>query len=485
MASKMKKDFLYNLAYQILVVALPLVTTPYISRVLGSEGVGIFGFTYGIISYFVLFGTLGIALYGRREVAYKQSDIKTRSEIFWQINIIKWISLAVFLFIYYLTCIKNDQYGAYYKIFTLEMVAAALDISWYYQGLEKFKPVAIRNMVVKLASVALIFLLVNKPEDLWIYILIFSGSNLISNLSLWLFVPKTLTKVKIKVSSFKQHLKPVLMLLLPQIATEVYLVLDKIMLGLLIQNMSEVGIYEQSQKLEKFSLSIVTALTPIMAIRISNLFSKKKDNEIKEKLTKSFHFTWFLATPIAFGIAGIASNLVPWFLGDQFLGAIPVMQIGCILVFAVSLSSTSGLQYLVSAKKQNAMTLSIVIAAIANFIGNLILIPMLGAIGAIITSVMAECIVTGIQFHYTKKAVPLKDIFRPTLKCIPCGLLMLAAVILSGLFLPKTAVGTFIQIIIGSIVYISSMTIAKDKMMLEIWETIRGTLWKLTHRKAK
>lgn len=483
MASKIKKDFLYNLAYQVLVIALPLITTPYISRVLGSEGVGIFGFTYSIVSYFTLFGTLGIGLYGQREIAYKQGDKKTRSEIFWQIVILKLITMSISGFIYYFTCVRNGQYGILYTIYFMELISAALDISWYYQGLERFKTVALRNMIVKLSFVGLIFLFVKKPEDLWLYITFFAGSNLLSNISLWVMLPKTLEKVKIKASEFKKHLWPVFMLLLPQIASQVYVLLDKTMLGLLVNDMNEVGIYEQSQKLERMSLTIITALTPIMAMRISNLFSNNKKEEIKDKLTKSFHFTWFLATPIAFGIAATAVNMVPWFLGEQFMGAIPVMQIGSILVFAVSLSSTSGLQYLVPAKKQNILTLSMAAAAIVNFLGNLIMIPAFHAKGAIITSVIAECIVTGVQFHYTKKAVPLKDIFRPTLKCIPCGLLMLAGVAFAGLFLPKTIIGTFVQVIIGAAIYGTSMIIVKDSMMLETVETVRGTIWKITHKK--
>lgn len=484
MASKIKKDFLYSLAYQVLIVVLPLITTPYISRVLGSEGVGIFGFTNGVISYFILFGTLGITLYGRREIAYKQKDRKTRTELFWQINIIKWITLAISMAVYFFTCVKSSEFGIYYKIFSIELLAAALDISWYYQGLERFKTIAIRNMIIKISSVALIFLFVKRPEDLWLYILIFTCSNLVSNLSLWLFLPKTLDKVKLKASELKKHIMPIFSLFIPQIAIEIYLVLDKIMLGLLTNNMNEVGIYEQSQKLERLSLQIITALTPVMAMRIASLFSEKKSGEIKEKLQKSFHFAWFLSTPIALGIAGVATNMVPWFLGEQFMGAIPVMQIGCVIVFAVALNSTSGQQYFIPANKQNVITISTFVAAAANFFGNLLLIPHLQAVGAIITSVAAECIVTGVQFHYMKGVLSLRQIFKPTLKCVPCGLLMLAAVAFSGLFLPQTIIGTFTQIIIGAIVYISAMTIARDAMMLEIWETVRGTIWKITHKKA-
>ncbi len=472
MANKVKKNYLYNLLYQILIVVLPIITTPYISRVLGSEGVGTFSFTYSIVSYFTLFGTLGVAMYGRREIAYLQSDKKSRSETFWQINIIKWIAMSISMLAFYFICARTGEYSTYYKIFALELVSNAIDISWYYQGLERFKTIAIRNMIIKISFVAMIFIFVKTPSDLWLYITLFAASNLLSNISLWVMLPKTIQKVKIKLEPTKKHVSPILFMFLPQIAVEVYTVLDKTMLGILIKDMNEVGIYEQSQKLEKMSLSIVTALGPVMASRVANLYSENKKDEIKDKLKKSFHFMWFLTTPIALGIASIAANLVPWFLGNEFIGAIPVMQIGVLLIFAIGLSNATGHQYLVPTKKQRVFTASIFAGAITNLIGNLILIPSLHAIGAIIASVIAESMVTAVQLHYTKKAIPLKDIFGPLKKCLPAGVAMFVVVWFLGRLLPPTIIGTVVQIAAGAVVYIISVTILRDEIAMEGWQTV-------------
>ena len=479
MAEKVKKSYLYNLAFQLLTLFLPLVTTPYVSRVLGSEGVGTFGFTYSVVSYFVIFGELGTFLYGRREIAYKRENKKSRSEAFWQINIIHWIAISISLFAYYLICMNNKDYGLYYGIFAGQIISSALDISWYFQGLEQFKAIAIRNMIIKLISVALIFIFVKTPDDLGLYIVFFCGSSLISNLTLWVLVPKTLSKVKIKFTDLKKHMAPVFSMFLPQIVSEVYTVLDKTMLGLLVNDMNEVGIYEQSQKLEKFSLSAITAIGPVMASRVANLYSNNKKDEIKERLKKSFHFVWFSATPVALGIAGIASTLVPWFLGDQFLGAIPVMQIGCLLIFALALSNTIGQQFLVPTGRQKFFTASIIAGAVTNLALNLIMIPTLKATGAIIASVAAESAVALVQLLTIRKTIPIREIIKPFYKCIFSGILMLIVVILLGNILPATAVGTFTQIIVGAIVYVVSMTVLKDKIMLEIWEMVKNILNKI------
>lgn len=482
MSGKVKKNFIYNLAYQILVIILPLITTPYVSRVLGTEGVGIFGFTYSIISYFVLFGVLGTLLYGSREIAYRQKDKKARSETFWQINIIRWIATAISLFVYYFTCIRSSEYGSYYSIFVIQIIASAFDISWYYQGIEQFKTVAIRNMIIKLAFVALVFIFIKTPNDLGLYIAFFGGSSLISNLTLWALLPKSIEKVKISFGGIKKHIWPILAMFLPQAMAEVYTILDKTMLGFLIHDMHEVGIYEQSQKLERFSLSIVTALGPVMASRIASLYSDNKKDEIKERLKKSLHFAWFLATPIALGIMGIAASLVPWFLGEGFNGAIPVMQIGVFLIFAIALSNTIGQQFLIPTGKQKFYTISIIVGAAVNFLVNLVLIPEFKAIGAIIASVLAECAVSGVQIFAVRKSIPIRDVFRPALKCVFSGFVMLMMILFVGRAVPATIIGTFIQIITGVIVYVVMMTTLRDSLMLEIWEMGKGIIKKIMHK---
>ena len=198
MKKSIAKNYIYNLIYQLLTILLPLITTPYLSRVLGAEPIGIYGYTISIVTYFILFGSLGIAMYGQREIAYKQNDKKSRTKIFLEIIIVRTISLMFSMTLFYIIFGRTGEYAIYYKILLVEMLANVFDISWFFQGLEEFDKTVTRNMIVKSISLILIFALVKQPSDLWKYFAIFVGSELLGNMSLWLYLPKYIEKTKIK-----------------------------------------------------------------------------------------------------------------------------------------------------------------------------------------------------------------------------------------------------------------------------------------------
>ena len=173
MKKSIAKNYIYNLIYQLLTILLPLITTPYLSRVLGAEPIGIYGYTISIVTYFILFGSLGIAMYGQREIAYIQNDKKSRTKIFLEIIIVRTISLIFSMTLFYIIFGRTGEYAIYYKILLVEMLANVFDISWFFQGLEEFDKTVTRNMIVKSISLILIFALVKQPSDLWKYFAIF------------------------------------------------------------------------------------------------------------------------------------------------------------------------------------------------------------------------------------------------------------------------------------------------------------------------
>lgn len=259
MKKSIAKNYIYNLIYQMLTVVLPLLTTPYLSRVLGVQAIGTYGYTLSIVTYFILFGSLGIAMYGQREIAYVQNDKEKQSKIFFEIIIIRFITLSIAIIGFYFSfCIKGE-YIFYYKILILELIANILDITWYFQGIEDFGKTVIRNVVIKFVSLICIFVFIKNPNDLWKYFLIYTLSNVLGNLTMWMYIPKLLNRVSLKKIELKRHIKPTISLFIPQIAIQVYVVLDKTMIGNITNNMSEVGFYEQAQKIVKTLLLFVTA----------------------------------------------------------------------------------------------------------------------------------------------------------------------------------------------------------------------------------
>lgn len=466
------KNYIYNLIYQMLTILLPLVTTPYLSRVLGAEAIGIYGYTLSIVTYFVLFGSLGIALYGQREIAYVQNSKKKQAQVFWEIVSVRIITLFFSALLFYLTFCMKGEYATYYTILLLELVASALDISWYFQGIEDFGKTVVRNIIVKFMSIICIFLFVKTQNDLWKYILIYTLANVLGNGTMWLYIPKLLPKVSFKNLKLKRHIKPTLSLFVPQIATQVYVVLDKTMIGNIMNDMSAVGYYEQSQKIVKTLVLLVTALGTVMSSRIANSFSEKKKKEVNEYLKRSFQIVWFLGIPAMFGIIAIASKFVPWFYGEGFEPVVSLMIVISPIILAIGLNNVTGVQYLIQVKKQKIYTISVVIGATVNVILNFILISKFGTIGAAIASVIAEFSVFAYQLYSIRKEFSWKD----TIKSSPIywfsGLCMFGVTYFVAQSLPVSVINTFIEIMVGGVTYMLILLLLRDPFFKAIMNQI-------------
>ena len=297
--NKVAKNYIYNLIYQILILIVPLITTPYVSRVLGAKGVGIFSYTNSIVQYFILFGCIGLNLYGQREIAYVQHDKEKRNKTFWELLILRIITVSISLILFFCTLATHGQYSYVFIIMSLDILASMVDISWFFQGIEDFEKIVLRNFVIKITGVILIFLFVKSSDDLRLYVLCHSGTLILGNLSMWFYLPKLVGKVALKKLEIKKHVKPTIILFLPQIATSVYTVLDKTMIGYLTGIEEEVAYYEQGQKMVKIVLAFITSLGTVMLPRVANLFKLKEMKKIKQYLSKSFRFIFFISFPIS------------------------------------------------------------------------------------------------------------------------------------------------------------------------------------------
>ncbi len=466
--NSVKINYIYNLLYQILTIIIPLITTPYLSRVLGAENIGIYSFTISITTYFILFGSLGVAIYGQREIAYVQNDIRKRSKIFFEITFMRCITLVVSLFIFYITFCLKGQYSIYYKILILEIIANAIDISWYFQGLEEFKKTVIRNIIVKLISVICIFLFVKESVDLNKYFIIYVLSTLLGNLSLWMYLPKFVQKIKIKELNLFRHVKPTIMLFIPQVATQIYTVLDKTMIGVIVSNKAEVGYYEQAQKIVKLLMTLATSLGTVMMPRIAATFASGNHEKVREYMNKSFHFILLLAFPLMFGIISVSSSFVPIFYGKGYDKVIPLLCVISPIIVLIGLSNVTGTQYLLPTKKQNQYTLSVVVGAIVNFILNLILIKYFASIGASIATVIAELAVTSIQFILVRKEIKFIDVIKLSYKYVIGSLIMFMCSMIVGYFIKDNLVSIILQVIVSFFVYFLVLYILKDKMINEV-----------------
>ena len=471
MTMSVKKNYLYNLLYQMTSVLLPVLTIPYVSRVLSADGIGINTVTYANTQYFILLGSLGISIYATKKIATIREKKDKLKKTFWEIFSIQFTGCILAYMVFALTLGQSQKYGVFYMLQGFYILAAAVDISWYFLGIENFKNASLRSFFAKIISVILIFTFVKTRDDLWKYILINAGTMFVGQLIMWFYVGKDMLKVK-EIGKLKiaMHIMPILALFVPQIATQVYTVLDKTMIDL-FKGAVEAGYYDQSQKIVRILLSVVTSLGIVMLPRIANLFSKDDLNEVKKSLRKAFVVISFLSIPITFGLIGISDKFVPILFGNEFLSVIPLTKISPVLVIIIGLGNVFGTQYLLAIGKNKEYTASVCIGALVNFCFNLLLIPRFAAMGAVIATVSAELSIALIQFWFARVVFDFTWI-KETYKYWVSGILMLAIVRLIGNVTPISILFLVLQIAIGSLVYFISLIILRDKFLFEAIENV-------------
>lgn len=449
-----KKNFSYNVIYQILNLILPLLTAPYLSRVIGANGVGIYSYTYSIVNYFMLFSLLGLNNYGNRSIAMIKDDRRVLSRTFFEIYGMQLLSSLIMIALY-LTYLNTFDVAnkdiSYIQI--LFILSTMLDINWFFFGLEKFKLTVSRNTLIKFLTVIGIFTFVKEPEDLKKYVLIMSLGTVISQLSLWYFVPKYIDWYKPSWKDILKHLKPNLILFIPVVSVSIYKVMDKIMLGNMT-DMKQVAYYENSEKLIGIPMGFILALGTVMLPRMSYLMKRGEREVIKNYIEISLQFIMFLSGGICFGLSGISANLIPIFFGNEFLPAIPVLSLLSFSVLFTSWANVIRTQYLIPNQKDKIYILSTSLGAVINVIFNLILIPKYGGIGAAIGTVFAELAVALYQTISIKNELPVKKFFNNIKIYLFPALIMYSINILLTNLIDNKYLSLFLQLCIGGGVYV-------------------------------
>ena len=466
-SKKIAKNYIYNSLYQVLILITPLITTPYVSRVLGVTGIGVYNYTRSIATYFVLVGAVGTTLYGQREIAYVQNEPSKYSKLFWEITLFRFVMVSICTVIYLVCFGRNTEYGIIYQALALEVFATAFYISWFFMGMENFRLTVIRNTIIKLIGTALVFIFVKSSDDVLVYTLCLTVPIFVGNVSLWFSLPKYLVKTRIEIRDIFRRIGPIIILFLPQIATEVYTVLDKTMLGQLATNIDEVGFYTQSEKIVKLVLSILTSLGTVMLPAMSFAFAQGRFKEIVYSIQKAFNFVFLLGFALLFGLDAVATNFVPFFFGQGYEPVINLIRVISPIFILIGMSNVIGRQYLLPTQRQTLFTVSVVLGSVVNVILNFLLIGKYNAIGASVATVIAEFSVTAIQCWFVRKQLPLKNIFLSAIKYLVLGAIMGVAVYYVGKVLETGVLGLLIQIIAGIIIYLGGLLITKDKLLLE------------------
>ena len=354
------KNYLYNLSYQLLIIVLPVITTPYITRVFSSSALGSYGYYNSIVTYFILLATLGVANYGTKEISGHRKEVQ---KTFWGIYSLQVLATCLALVLYIAVCLiipSMNNLIAYILGFSL--LSRGLDISWLFQGMEDFKKITVRNTAVKLLGVASIFIFVKKPSDLYLYIVLLVGYDLLGQLSMWLPAREHIGRPHLDIVYAKQHIKPVILLFLPQIAISLYITLDRTMLGAL-SSTTDVGIYDQALKFLNILLTIVTSLGSVMLPRVSNLLSSGNQKAVNKLHEMSFLVYNLVIFPMVAGILIVNKDFVNFFLGKDFQDARYAIAIMVFRMFFIGWTNIMGIQILIPHNKNREFMLSTTIPA--------------------------------------------------------------------------------------------------------------------------
>ena len=449
----LKKNLSFQTAYQLLATMLPLITSPYLSRVLGAEQLGVFSYTNSVVQYFVLFAMLGTVNYGTRSIAGCKENHEKCAEVFWNIYVLQVITssiMTLFYLIYLLFICKRHQLIAILQL--IQIINCMLDINWLFFGLEEFKLTVTRNFIVKAITFGALFVLVKSDKDLWIYTLLMGGSTLISQFFLWSKVPTWCRKKNINWRSVLGTIKPNIALFIPLLAMSVYHIMDKTMLGILSTDIQS-GYYYNADKLINIPLTIIAGFGTVLLPRITNLIESQKREQAEMMLTVSIEGVLLVATAMAFGIAAISNEFVPFFFGSGFKNCISVTIVLSPVLIVKGLSNTIRTEFLIPYHLENKLTVSVLIGAVINLLFNYLLIPKWGAVGAAFGTLIAEISSCVVQSLYIRNSMQMGKIGIEGIGYCLCGMLMFGIVRVIAHFFQYGLISIIIEILVGGIVF--------------------------------
>ena len=463
---KVIKNYLYNLSYQILTIILPIITVPYVTRIFTSEALGNYVFYNSIVSYFSLFAMLGIGVYGTKQIA-AASDV---SSTFWNIYAIQLIASILAISVYVISIFSIPQMGGVIPLIVgITLFAKMIDISWLFSGKEDFKKITIRNTVVRLIGVISIFTFVKSSDDLYLYVFLIVIFDFLGQFVMWVPAEKFIKRPSFNTKIMKKNLHPIALLFLPQVAISLYVVLDRTLLGLL-GSYSDVGIYEQGQKLISILLKVVSSLGVVMLPRVANLLSERRDKEAQNMVKFSFILYNLIIFPMIFGLIAVNEVFVKLFLGKNFQDVKYVLYVIVFNIMFVGWTNILGYQVLVVRNKNKEFMLSTTIPAFVSVAINIAVIPFFGYIGASITSVVVEILVFAIQWYYSRNIINKNLLFNKDLAKIICSsLVMFGAVMLCKMILGLGGIiGLIIYLAVGGISYLGMIFLLKTVNIREM-----------------
>ena len=469
----LRKNYIYNVSVQIVSMLTPLITAPYLARILGEDGVGTHSYVLSIATYFALFAALGLSSYGLREVSRVRDDRVKASRLFWELTIIRLANTAISCGLYgiFIWQLGGTHWREFLAIgFTI--LATGVDCTWFFQAKENFKSLMFRNLTVRLLSMALVFLLVRDADDVALYCAIQTGSVFVSNLALWPQLKKMVRRIPLRRLRFSRHYKEVLVYFIPTIATSVYTVLDKTMIGAITGDMAQNGFYENAHKIVNILLTVVTSLNVVVGVRTSYLFGQNKEEEIRGHIRDTFRFMYMLTFPLCAGLVACGYGFSLEFYGANFEEAGYMIMLFAPLLFIIGTSNVLGSLYLTPSGQRARSNRAIIAGALTNLLLNALLIPRLGAYGAVIASVSAELVISLLYLRFSHAFISAWQLLGMAARYAFYAAVMFVPIYWMGRVMEVEAYTIFCQIAVGGLVYGGLLIAFRDPAWLVVKDTL-------------
>lgn len=482
---KLQANFIYQFSYQLLAILLPLITAPYISRVLGAEGIGEYTYSYTIAYYFYTICMLGFDTHGQRVIASIQDNKSDRGIRFTEIFILQLLLTAFGSIFYVFYAFQLSGVRRTLALIQIIYVASSCTyIAWLYEGVEEFKNIAKRNTLIKIVSTILVFILVKKASDIWIYALIVAGSTFAGNIIFLTSMGKYVSFTKIKIRNVFKHLKPIIMVFIPQISITIFLQIDKLMLGWW-STTRELGYYQNAEKIINIPITLITTVGIVVMPRIVSLKCAGDNEKIKRFNALCMQILLIIGFGCMFGLIAISPDFTPWYFGKDFVDCVPIVTSLSVTIIFMVWENVLQKQYLVPFSRDRVVIICMGIAAVLNVILNVLLIPSMGAFGAIIGSIASHLVICVIESVILFKELPVFEYMKfGVAALIPGGVMMLSVSKIASL-LPSDSmsVNILVEIVAGVLIYlvltVLSLKLTKSELLIISYDYIKQIRSKL------
>lgn len=465
-----KKNFVFQLLYQILIYVVPLIISPFLTRRLGGESLGVYTYSYSIAYYFLLLANLGIKTHGQRIIAVSRDNSEKLRTEFWSLFYLHIFISMLSLIVYMLCCIFvfKDNTNIFF-IQGLYVLSALFDITWLFFGLENFKSVVIKNTIVKMLECVLIFSLIRKPDDLWIYTLIMAGSVFWGQFIMLPQAVKSVKPIKVTIEDMVPHIKPMLVLFVAVVASTLYTVFDKTLLGILSHNINNVAYYEYSDKIITIPKQVIAVVGTVMLPQACKNFADNNIDSLKKNINISVVIVTIISMGAIFGLSAVSNKLSVVYYGNEFEACGAIIKYMTPLIFVVMIGDVFRTQFIIPSNKDNVYVTSLVISAVINIIISCVFIPIYGVGGAILGTSVAEVFGLFYQGYHSRTIINIPQIMKNSLVLIIDGSIMYVLVKFIDINTGLTGISLLSEIAIGGIAYIVLVAISLKLFVNEIW----------------